>query len=137
MTYPDGRKFVGEFTGDTRKKGVLTWPNGKIYEGNFVASKMSGQGVLKYADGVKFVGRFANDERVEGEETETNGTIIKAKYKNDMKEGKDCRIYLTNNIVLTGPFVNNELHGRVTVKHPNGKIEYANYNRGKKEKDSR
>ena len=81
---------------------------------------MSGQGVLKFPDGSKFVGRFANGERVEGEETETNGTIIKAKYKNDMKEGKDCRIYLTNKIVLTGPFVNDKLHGRVTVKHPTG-----------------
>ena len=106
MTYLDGSTFVGEFSGDTRKKGVLTWPNGKVYEGSFVASKMSGQGTLKYPDGTKFVGRFMNDERVEGEETMTNGTVIKAKYKNNMKEGKDCRVYLTNGIVLTGPFVN-------------------------------
>jgi len=91
---------------------------------------MSGQGVMRYPNGNKFVGRFSNDQRAEGEETMTDGTVIKAKYKNDKKEDKQGRVIYPNK-TLSGPFVNDMLHGRVEVKYAGGKMNFVDYVQGK------
>lgn len=36
IKYPDGRIYQGEFLNDMKHgKGVYTWPNGKIYDGEW------------------------------------------------------------------------------------------------------
>lgn len=87
---------------------------------------------MEYPNGDKFEGRFTNDERAEGVETLANGTKISAKYKNDQKDG-DGRVFMTDGFTLSGPFRNNELHGRVTVKDPKGKLYHVDFKYGKQQ----
>ena len=39
-------------------QGILTWKDGKKYEGNFVNDKREGQGKFTWADGRKYVGQW-------------------------------------------------------------------------------
>lgn len=41
-------------------KGVLKWPNGKQYEGEFKDDKRHGHGVFTWADGRTYDGQWKN-----------------------------------------------------------------------------
>ena len=40
--------------------GILEWPDGTRYEGEFVDNRMEGKGTLIYPDGRTLKGRFIN-----------------------------------------------------------------------------
>jgi hypothetical protein len=86
-TFPDGRKYVGQFSGGTYDgQGTFTFPDGRKYVGGFRYSLASGQGTLTFPDGRKYVGVYKNGER--------NGQGIlywpngKNKYVGEWKDGK-------------------------------------------------
>src|SRR6516225_8483883 len=57
-TFPDGRKYVGEYRDNKRNgKGTYTWPDGK-YVGEYRDGKENGRGTLTLPDGRKYVGEF-------------------------------------------------------------------------------
>lgn len=41
-------------------QGILTWKDGKSYEGNFVNDKREGQGTFIWSDGRKYIGEWKN-----------------------------------------------------------------------------
>ncbi len=43
--------------------GKFFWPDGRKYEGSFVAGKKSGTGTFEWPNGNRYVGAFANDAR--------------------------------------------------------------------------
>ena len=43
-------------------KGILTWSDGRRYQGNFKEDKMEGQGILTWSDGRRYEGEFLEDE---------------------------------------------------------------------------
>ena len=43
-------------------KGVETWPNGYVYEGQFNDSKWHGKGTLKFPDGSSYTGEWKNNK---------------------------------------------------------------------------
>lgn len=42
-------------------KGVMNWPNGERFEGDFKMGKISGKGTKYYNNGNKYTGEWAND----------------------------------------------------------------------------
>ena len=59
MTFPNGEKYVGEWKdGEGNGQGTQTFPNGKKYVGEFKNSKYDGQGTLTWSDGEKYVGEL-------------------------------------------------------------------------------
>jgi hypothetical protein len=47
--------------GDANGRGLYIYPNGSVYEGNFVNSKFGGNGTLNYIETrMKYEGQFLN-----------------------------------------------------------------------------
>jgi len=86
MTYPDGHKYVGEWKdGEPNGQGTFTSPNGMKYIGEFKDGESNGQGTFTYPDGQKYVGRWKDDKRNgQGTFTYPNGE----KYVGEWKDGK-------------------------------------------------
>lgn len=42
-------------------RGIMTWPDGSKYEGEFKMGKMDGEGTKFMANGNKYIGQFKND----------------------------------------------------------------------------
>ena len=53
--------------GKSHGHGVMIYPDGGRYEGEFKHNKRSGYGKMVYADGTVFEGIFEEDEPVKGE----------------------------------------------------------------------
>src|SRR5205807_1227668 len=60
----NGYKYVGEFfEGDRQGTGVLTWPDGRRYEGQFKEYMMHGKGVFTWSQtGFQYEGEFEDDD---------------------------------------------------------------------------
>lgn len=68
ITYPDGRKYEGEFeyvesmiVGKWRiKKGRCNWTNGRFYEGEWKDGKQNGYGITVFPEGFIYEGQWTN-----------------------------------------------------------------------------
>jgi len=65
--------------------GLLKYPNGNVYEGQFLNGKRSGNGIMKFANGDVYNGMWKNDQMndVEGLYTFENGNEYKGSLKYD------------------------------------------------------
>ena len=51
-TWPDGRKYEGEYKDDKKDgEGVYTWPDGKKYDGGWKDSKQHGEATFTNTKG--------------------------------------------------------------------------------------
>lgn len=99
LTFPDGRNYVGEFAnGMLHGQGTLTFPNGSKYVGEFVNDMYHDQGTFNTADGNERVGEVAN-----------------ATF-----HGCGTRTYLCGGKYV-GEFANNKRHGQGAFTYLNGK----------------
>ena len=64
------------------------WPDGRKYEGSFVAGKKSGTGTFEWPNGNRYVGAFANDAR-EGLGTFhwRDGTVYEGNFEHNKMHG--------------------------------------------------
>ena len=105
MVFPDGRKYVGEFKdGKNTGQGTLTLPDGKKFVGEFKDGKFHGQGTVTVPDGRKYVGEFKDGEKHgKGTFTFHDGRVYVGEFrKNKPWNGK---MYDKNRNIL-GRFVN-------------------------------
>lgn len=80
-----GDWLAGKMSGN----GIKYEQNGNTYEGEFSKSKKCGHGTMYYANEDIFVGEWSNDMRNgEGELTKANGDVFKGLYKDDKRNGK-------------------------------------------------
>ena len=89
ITYPNGRKYVGEYKdGERDGQGTLTWSNGKKYLGEWKNGEMSGQGTKTWTNGDMYEGEF-KDGKYDGQGTYTwsDGR----KYVGEFKDGETKR----------------------------------------------
>jgi hypothetical protein len=81
LTYPDGRKFVGEWKdGEPIGQGTYIYGKGKwegdMYEGEFKDGKKHGQGTYTISSGGKYIGEWKDGERWNGTLYDKEGKII-------------------------------------------------------------
>lgn len=66
MTWPDGRKYDGDFFMNMMQgSGVYHWPNGRIYEGEFYNNKQHGTGIFNNGRGIQKAGQWSEGVRTE------------------------------------------------------------------------
>lgn len=84
MTWPDGSSYRGEFYNDEiTGKGKYIYADGKIYTGPMVKGKANGIGILEWPDGTRYEGEFV-DNRMEGKGTliYPDGRTLKGRFIN-------------------------------------------------------
>ena len=62
FTFPDGDKFIGEFSEDEFKQGTLEYANGVYYKGTFRNGVKDGHGVYKLKGVMEYEGGFKEGE---------------------------------------------------------------------------
>ena len=74
--------FDGEYKNDKLIRGTITWPDGKKYVGEYKDGERNGQGTYTYPSGQKFVGEYKDGERNgQGTHTWPDGDKQVAVYK--------------------------------------------------------
>ena len=63
LRYPDGKVYEGQFRcGDPSGHGILRYPDGSVLEGEFQYGMANGHGVLRYPDGRVYEGEFRDGD---------------------------------------------------------------------------
>ena len=77
ITFPNGEKYVGEFkNGKKNGQGTHTWSDGDKYVGEFKDGNPNGQGTGTWSDGEKYVGEWKDGKEWNGTEYDKNGNIL-------------------------------------------------------------
>ncbi|MGD0059368.1 MAG: hypothetical protein ABSD58_08125 [Verrucomicrobiia bacterium] len=122
VTYPDGRRYDGEFKDGKRNgQGTETLPDGAQYVGEYRDDKANGEGTLTRLDGTKYVGEF-KDDKFWGHGTETfpDGTRYVGQFKNARYDDEGTLTF-SDGRQFVGQFRNGE--GTGTMTYPDGKVE--------------
>ena len=88
-TWPDGRVYEGDWLQDKRTgKGKMTWPDGAIYEGDWLQDKRIGKGKMTWPDGAIYEGDWLQDKRTgKGKMTLPDGSIYEGDWLQDKVTG--------------------------------------------------
>jgi hypothetical protein len=91
--------------------GLMLYPNGDIYFGNWKNDQRTGRGVLLEANGDTYDGKWKNDKRNgKGTFIDMNGDKYNGEWLNDNMNGNG--IFLENDgVIYKGHWVNNMLNG--------------------------
>ena len=132
-----GCQYYGEWNQQFNQKhgrGILKWPEGPTYYGQFKNDKASGKGRLIFKEGEEYFGDWEDnkangfgkykskeviyegkwkDDRQDGIGTETwnDGTSYTGEFKNGQKTGEGKFKY-NDGSYYSGTFYNNQLHGK-------------------------
>lgn len=89
MTYENGRIYTGEWVaGQWNGKGKLLNPNGDTYEGEFVLDARHGKGVYQWDNGDIYTGMFREDKRHgHGKFCFHNGNVYEGDFCDGMFDG--------------------------------------------------
>ncbi|QED23552.1 MORN repeat-containing protein [Candidatus Deianiraea vastatrix] len=92
--FPDGSIYEGEFLKDKKHgKGKLILSDGSIYEGEFLKDKKHGKGKLTLPDGLMYEGEFQDDDLICGRMIISQAmTISEDKSKDKSKDTKQSRM---------------------------------------------
>jgi hypothetical protein len=102
LTYPNGNKYVGEFKdGLPNGQGTAAYANGSKYAGEYKDGKRNGQGTFTFANRSKYVGDF-KDDIFEGQGIFTiwNGDKYVGGYKDGQRSGPGIQ-YKANGTVIS------------------------------------
>ena len=63
--------------------GILKWPNGEQYEGEFLDGQFDGYGVFYYANNTQYQGNWKNGKKFgEGQQVDNNGHSLNQSQSN-------------------------------------------------------
>ena len=86
LTYPSGYKYVGEWKdGVFSGYGTYIFPDGGKYEGEWKNERKNGQGTITQSNGIKIVGEFKDGVYWNVIEKDKNGNITE-KWVNGVKQ---------------------------------------------------
>lgn len=144
-TYDDGRVYTGQRDGKGKinGKGLMTWPNGDRYDGEWKKGLMEGEGTYTYASaGYSYTGqwkkgfikghgtfRFNNGNVMEGDWTSmgtgtgyllfADGTRYDGPFVNGAPQGEGVKVW-SNGDRYEGTFVQGHLAGQGTITFKDG-----------------
>ena len=125
-------EYRGEFhrTHHRHGRGVMTYRNGDVYDGEWNANRRQGQGTMKYESGEKYVGTWESDERNgRGTASYVNGAVFDGWMVKDKREGEGT-LTLPNGDVYKGTFHEDEIVGVGTMRYKNGDIYVGEWKDG-------
>ena len=82
-------KYTGEFKmGMKNGYGVISFDDGKYFEGQFIDNRCDSFGYMEYSDGEIYIGEFKNNlANGSGTVYYTNGNVFTGSFKNDKEDG--------------------------------------------------
>jgi hypothetical protein len=117
---PGGRTFEGQFRQNAPIKGTYTYPDGKVFTGQWEFYERNGRGKLKYPDGRVYEGEFKSGLRHgKGVLAWPSGRRYEGNFVRGQRTGKGTLTY-PDGRVYTGDFVDGEQTGRGVMTLPNG-----------------
>jgi hypothetical protein len=119
-----GERYEGQIAKDSGKrqgKGVLRWPNGNAYGGEWVDGAMCGDGQFFHAvEGDRYSGGFKDDKKHgEGKYTFANGNSYSGQFAFDKRHGTGRYSWMCGD-EYDGEWVEGRMHGRGVTAYANG-----------------
>ena len=105
-TYPDGKVYTGQWEFYERNgRGTLKYPDGRFYEGEFKSGLRTGKGVMIWPDGRRYVGDFLRGNRTgKGIMIYPDGRVYRGDFLDGERSGSGV-MTLSNGERLEGQFV--------------------------------
>lgn len=130
-TLLDGRVYQGEYDSGQWAEGILHFPNGQSYEGEFEKQRFEGEGKLTFRNKTVYEGEFkAGDMHGEGKMTTADGTVYSGTFEQDrLSRGT---ITGTDGYLYEGELRNWQPHGEGRMETAEGEVfegrfEYGEY----------
>lgn len=121
VVFDDGRRYEGSlaFGGRPNGPGVMTWPTGSQYKGDWVNGRRTGKGEYFEAGKLVYAGEWHNDlQNGKGVEHSEEG-VYAGSFSFGLRSGYGELRY-RNGDVFSGAFQNNRIHGTGTLKYAVG-----------------
>jgi len=125
ITYPNGEKYVGEWKNGKRNgQGTATFPTGEKYVGEFKDNKRNGQGIFTYLNGEVWEGEFKDNNPYNGQGTATypDGAKYVGEWKNGKRNGQGTYTYPDGGKYV-GEWKDGQWNGKGVYFKPNGEIQ--------------
>jgi hypothetical protein len=69
-------------------RGIMRWPDGREYRGQFHFDKMQGEGIMSWPTGSKYVGQYCNNRKEgNGKLTMPDGSIYEGTFVEGLRHG--------------------------------------------------
>ncbi len=121
LTFADGRIYEGEIKDEKANgHGVMTYPDGNRYYGDFVYDLRQGKGTLLYAGGNKYEGEFDNDKITgKGKLVWTNGDEYIGEWQDGRYNGEGTFNWVSGDS-YSGRWLNDKFNGVGTFRWASG-----------------
>jgi hypothetical protein len=101
--------------------GVLKWPDGSSYVGQFADDYMSGSGRMIQCTGDVYEGQWRNNQaNGQGKFVDTAGSTYKGEWLDDLQHGFGSETWQEATVKFTGNYVRGRKEGRGRYDWPDG-----------------
>ena len=117
-----------DYEGWRTGRGTYLWPNGDIYEGDFVENERTGRGIYYFFDGAVYEGSFLDNES-HGQVTSyfLNGDVYDGDFVKGDRTGQGTLFIESTGDVYTGGFLNGNFNGFGTYRWRSGATHEGNF----------
>lgn len=123
VTSSTGEKYTGQLDarGKRHGKGVLRWPNGNCFMGDWREGCMCGTGTFLYGvEGDRYEGEFFDDKKHgQGKYTFANGNFYTGAFHVDKRHGKGRYSWMCGDL-YDGEWRDGKMHGSGVTVYSNG-----------------
>ena len=131
LTWPNGDVYNGEFVdGERTGRGEYAWHSGAVYIGPFLAGRAHGEGIYTYADGRVYQGRFASGRKQGlGALEWPGGNRYEGAFNADQRHGLG-HLRWRDGTFYRGSFAFDRQHGLGVKESPDGGLELQIWDSG-------
>ncbi len=132
LTFGDGTRYEGGVRdGNPDGRGIMIFPNGDIYDGEFANGKRNGTGTFKFHDGTKYTGQFEDDfYNGHGTMTFPNGNVYDGQFRHGKYDGQAVFTF-SDGAKYEGEFKNDVYNGHGVMTFANGDVYDGQFQNGK------
>lgn len=131
-SWPDGRLYDGQWLQDQpHGQGMLTYPDGGQYWGRFQMGKRQGEGLMKFVNGDEYEGEWFKDQpHGKGVMRFADGARHEGQFEQGQPSGQGRRTY-PDGSVYDGQWLQSVPHGFGRLSFPSGETYEGQFRQGK------
>lgn len=133
LEWPNGDVYRGDFWNGLRHgHGTLSFGDGSDYVGDWACNLFDGQGTRRYANGDLYIGQWRQGQRCgQGRLYFGNGDLHIGGWRDSVQHGPG-RYFYARGVVFAGDFVRGQRHGLGRVQLPNGELQLHVYHNNRR-----